>query len=305
MDLGYKGQLFILAFDHRGSFKKKMFGIVDETPADTQRLREAKRLVWDGFVLAHSAGLPEGAGILVDEEMGTAVLREAIELGVPSATPVERSGQDVFDFEYGEDFRDHIAAFPTTFSKVLVRWNPDDDIEVKKLQGTRLRLLSDWLHETDRKFLFELLVPASEPQAALAGGDPAVYDAQIRPGLMLDVIGEIRAAGIEPDIWKIEGVDTPSDCDAIARMARADHRGGVRCVVLGRGADDARVDGWLRAGASVPGYSGFAIGRSIWWDALAAWHAGTMERQAAVEMIAANYRRFIDGYREAAETSNA
>ncbi len=296
MDLGYDGRLFLLAFDHRGSFKKKMFGIVDETPADTQRLREAKRLVWDGFVLAHSSTLPEGSGILVDEEMGTDVLRQAIELGVPSASPVERSGQDTFDFEYGDDFREHIAAFPTTFSKVLVRWNPDDDIEIKKLQGARLKLLSDWLHETDRKLLFELLVPASAQQTAQAGGDPAVYDAKIRPGLMLQAIEEIRGAGIEPDIWKIEGVDTSADCDAISQLARADHRHGVRCVVLGRGADDARVDGWLRAGASIPGYAGFAIGRSIWWEAVAAWHAGTLDRQAAVEKIAANYRRFIDGY---------
>lgn len=296
MDLGYQGRLFILAFDHRGSFKKKVFGIAEETPADTQRLRDAKRLVWEGFQQAHAAGLPDGAGILVDEEMGANVAREAAALGVPFAMPVERSGQDTFDFEYGDDFRSHIEAFDPTFAKVLVRWNPDDDPATKALQGDRLRRLGDWLHESGRKLLFELLVPASTRQMAMVGGDTAAYDGRIRPVLMLEVIGEIRAAGIEPDVWKIEGVDATGDCDLIARLARTGGRDGVTCVVLGRGADDAKVDHWLRAGAPVTGYAGFAIGRSIWWDALVGWKENAMSRAEATASIVANYRRFVDVY---------
>jgi len=296
MDLGYHGRLFILASDHRGSFKKKVFGIVDETPADTARLRDAKQLVWDGFKAAYQAGLPEGAGFLVDEEMGSAVAREAAALGVPFAMPVEKSGQDVFDFEYGAEFKAHISAFEPTFAKVLVRWNPDDEPEIKSVQGSRLKELSDWLHGSGRKLLFELLVPASKRQLAMVGGDAAVYDSRLRPMLMLDVISEIRSAGIEPDVWKIEGVDATTDCDLIARLTRADGRDGVTCVVLGRGADDTKVDAWLRAGAPVAGYAGFAIGRSIWWDAVVGWHKATMTREAAVALIASNYRRFIDVY---------
>ena len=296
MNIGYAGRLFILASDHRGSFKKKVFGIVNETPADTARLRDAKRLVWEGFKAAHTAGLPAGAGFLVDEEMGAAVAREAAALGVPFAMPVEKSGQDVFDFEYGEDFGAHIEEFSPTFAKVLVRWNPEDDPEMKTLQGARLRRLSDWLHDSGRRLLFELLVPASARQLALVGGDATAYDSRLRPMLMLEVIDEIRAAGIEPDVWKIEGVDATSDCDLIARLTRAGGREGVTCVVLGRGADDAKVDEWLQAGAPVPGYAGFAIGRSIWWDAVVGWHKGTMTWEAAVALIARNYRRFIDVY---------
>jgi 5-dehydro-2-deoxygluconokinase len=300
MDLGYDGRLFILASDHRGSFRKKMFGIDGEPSADeVARLQDAKMLVWEGFRSAAEAGLPEGAGFLVDEEMGAAVAEAAKASGTPLAMPVEKSGQDVFDFEFGEEFGGHIEQFDPDFAKVLVRWNPDDDPEVKGIQGDRLRRLSDWLHERDRRFLFELLVPASPRQLDLVGGDSAAYDTHVRPYLMLEVIAEIHAAGVEPDIWKIEGIDSGDDCELVARLIRSGGRDGVKAVVLGRGADEAKVDTWLRSGAPVEGYAGFAIGRSIWWDGVSGFRDGSMSRQEAVASIAANYRRFIDVYQTA------
>jgi len=296
MDLGYDGRLFILAFDHRGSFKSKMFGITEETAADTERLRAAKRLVWNGFAAAHAAGTPDGAGILVDEEMGADVARDAATLGVPFAMPVEKSGQNTFDFEYGEEFGAHIEAFDPTFAKVLVRWNPDDPDETKALQAGRLSRLGNWLHERGRLFLFELLVPASERQLMLVGGDTGAYDTRLRPVLMLETIAELRDAGIEPDVWKIEGIDDSTSCALVAALARSGGRDRVPCVVLGRGADESRVDHWLRIGAGVSGFEGFAIGRSIWWDAVAAWRDGELDDAAAADRIAANYRRFIEVY---------
>lgn len=302
MKLGYDRRLFLLAFDHRGSFKQKMFGISPgkETPQDIERLRAAKRLVFDGFRAAIAAGAPDGVGVLVDEEMGADVARDAKALGVPLAMPVETSGQPTFDFEYGDDFGSHIEAFDPDFSKVLVRWNPDDDADTKALQGERLRRLGEWLHANDRKFLFELLVPASERQLALVGGSTAAYDSHVRPYLMLETIAEIQAAGVEPDIWKIEGIDTREDCELIARLTRSAGRDGVMSVVLGRGADDDKVDHWLRMGAPVSGYGGFAIGRSIWWTGVEGWKDGTMTPDVAVGSIAAAFRRFIDVYVAAA-----
>ena len=301
-DLGYSGDLFVLAFDHRGSFKQKMFGISgrDATPEEEERLRQAKRLVWEGFLAARDLGLPDGAGILVDEEMGAAVAREARDLGVPFAMPVEKSGQPIFDFEYGEEFGAHIEEFDPTFSKVLVRWNPDDPAAEKQDQAERLARLGTWLHDNGRTFLFELLVPASERQLALVGGDAAAYDSRVRPVLMLETIAELQAAGVEPDIWKIEGIDAREDCELIARLTRSGGRDSVAAVVLGRGADDAKVDHWLRQGAPVEGYAGFAIGRSIWWDGVAGWKNGTVSREAAAGMIADSFRRFIDVYTSAA-----
>jgi myo-inositol catabolism protein IolC len=299
MTLGYDGDLFLLAFDHRGSFKSKMFGIEEASAADTARLSSAKRLVWEGFEAAMAMGVPAGAGVLVDEEMGADVARAARRAGVPFAMPVEKSGQDLFDFEYGEDFGAHIEEFDPTFAKVLVRWNPEDDPATKVLQAERLASLGTWLHDRGRKFLFELLVPASSRQKELVADDIDAYDRQIRPALMLETIEELRAAGVEPDIWKIEGIDAPDDCRLVADLARAGGRDRVACVVLGRGADEARVDHWLSAAAPVPGYTGFAIGRSIWWEAVAGWRDERIAAADAASLIGETYRRFIDVYQAA------
>ena len=223
-----------------------------------------RRLIFEGMQQALADGAPaDKVGVLVDEEAGADVARDAKAAGIRLAMPVEASGNPVFDFEYGEDFGAHIEAFDPDFSKVLVRWNPDDDPADKATQGERLARLGEWLHANDRKYLFELLVPASDKQMELVGGDAAAYDTEARPYLTLQAMDEIQAAGIEPDIWKIEGLDRAASCSLLSGIARRDGRDGVVAVVLGRGADDAAVDHWLREGAGVDGYAGFAIGRSI------------------------------------------
>jgi myo-inositol catabolism protein IolC len=214
--------------------------------------------------------------------------------------PVEKSGQDEFDFQYGDEFGEHIEKFDPNFSKVLVRYNPEGDSEMNDRQRVRLERLGRWLHEHDRKYLFELLVPAEEFQLEKVGGDTDRYDAELRPELMRRTIREFQEGGVEPDIWKIEGVDSSEDCDSIAKTARRDGRDGVVCVVLGRGADDDKVDHWLRQGAPVQGYAGFAIGRSIWWDALKGFLDGNVEREEAAQQVADNYLRFVKVYQEAA-----
>ena len=298
MALGYDGSLYILAFDHRGSFQKKMFGISgDPTPEQAETISDAKRVISEGFLKAVDEGAPRDAvGLLVDEQFGADIAREAKKEQLMFAMPVEKSGQDEFDFQYGDDFGAHIEEFDPTFAKVLVRYNPEGDSGMNERQTERLKKLSDWLHANDRKFLFELLVPAEEAQLEKAGGDADRYDKELRPGLMLEVIKRLQSEGVEPDIWKIEGIDTKEDCEKIAAQARSDGRDGVACVVLGRGADDAAVDHWLQQGLGVPGYVGFAIGRTIWWDALKGFLDKSIERDEAVRRIAANYRRFIDVY---------
>ena len=305
MALGYDGMLYILAFDHRGSFQKKMFGIEgDPTPEETERIADAKHLIFEGMLKATEQGLEPGtAGVLVDEQFGapTGLPQEAKERGLLLAMPVEKSGQDEFDFQYGDEFGEHIEQFAPDFSKVLVRFNPDGDAEMNERQRERLKRLGDWLHAHDHKYLFELLVPAEPEQLEQVGGDTDRYDAELRPELMRRTIVDFQEAGVEPDIWKIEGVDEQADCERLSEAARRDGRDGVVCVVLGRGANDEKVDHWLRAGAPVPGYAGFAIGRSIWWDALKGFLDGSIERQDAAQRIAENYLRFVRVYQEAAK----
>jgi myo-inositol catabolism protein IolC len=299
MGLGYDGKLYILAFDHRGSFTKR-FGIEgDPPPEDIQRIADGKLLIFEGVEAALERGAdPSVTGALVDEQFGgpTQVPEQAKARGIRLAMPVEKSGQKEFDFEYGEDFGAHIERYDPDFSKVLVRYNPDGDAEMNRRQAQRLRRLSEWLHERDRKFLFELLVPAEEGQLASVDGDSDRYDAELRPELMVRAIAELQDAGIEADIWKIEGVDERADCERIAAQCRAGGRDGVVCVVLGRGADDDKVDHWLRQGAPVEAYVGFAIGRSIWGDPLNGFIDGSLSRQDAAAQVADNYLRFVDVY---------
>ncbi|CAN5555173.1 hypothetical protein BH24ACT26_BH24ACT26_18300 [soil metagenome] len=304
MALGYDGRLYVLAFDHRGSFQKKMFGIAGEPdPQETETIADAKRVIFEGFRKAIAEGAPKDAGgILIDEQFGAAAAREAKKDGLMLAMPVEKSGQNEFDFQYGDDFGAHIEDFDPTFSKVLVRWNPQGDQDMNRRQGERLHRLGDWLHDHDRKFLFELLVPAEPAQLESVGDDSDRFDRELRPQLMLEAIQELRDAGVEPDIWKIEGIDERESCERIATLVRSGGRDDVVCVVLGRGADDAAVDHWLEQGAGVPGYVGFAIGRTIWWDALKGFLDGSVDRDEAAKRISENYLRFIEVY-EAADPS--
>jgi 5-dehydro-2-deoxygluconokinase len=300
MALGYDGKLYILAFDHRGSFQKKMFGIEgDPTPEQTETISDAKRLIFEGMLKAASRGAAaDTLGVLVDEQFGSDIPQRAKEGGLKLAMPVEKSGQNEFDFEYGDDFPAHIEKFDPAFSKVLVRFNPEDpDEDMNERQLAKLKKLSDWLHSNDRRFLFELLVPATDEQLEVVDGDTDRYDAELRPDLMRRAIEAIQEAGIEVDIWKIEGVDERDDAEMLAEQARSgEGRSGVRCVLLGRGASTEKVNHWLEVASPVNGFIGFAIGRSIWWDALKGFLDKSIERDDAASQIADNYLHFVQVY---------
>jgi 5-dehydro-2-deoxygluconokinase len=292
---GFNQPRYVLPFDHRGSFETKMFGWHgDLTPEQTAEIAAAKRVIYDGFVAAVAAGVPkEKAAILVDEQFGAAILRDASAGGFMTACPAEKSGQDEFDFEYGEDFASHIEAMHPTFSKVLVRYNPGGDAQMNREQAARLKRLSDYLRsKNDIRFMFELLVPAEKAQLDELKGDKKAYDLELRPKLMVQAIEALQDAGVEPDVWKVEGLDRREDCEKIVVAA---HRGGrdqVGCIILGRGENDQRVHEWLAVAASVKGFIGFAVGRTDFWEPLVGFRAKKITREAAVAEIARRYREF-------------
>ncbi len=296
---GYSEDLYILAFDHRGTITKGLLGVEGREPTqdEANKVSELKQIIFDGFLKANESGITGGdPAILVDETFGLEVQQKAKELNIKFAAPVEKSGQKVFDFEYGDQFREKINEIGADFVKILVRWNPDDEEEIRETQGNRIKELSDWLSENDKKFLLEFLVPATEEQLASVENDQARYDSEIRPKLAVKVVEEMRERGADPDIWKIEGLDTSEDCEKVAHAIRTGDREDVIAVVLGRGASDEKVNEWLRAGSSVEGYKGFAIGRSIFWDALKGFHEGEKSREEAVEEIAQSYLGFLSVY---------
>ena len=298
MPPGYSKPLYLLAFDHRGSFERDLFGATEPVSDGVRSgIIAAKEIIYDGFIEAVRRGVPnEAAGVLTDEEYGAGVARRARADGHLLAMPVEKSGQAEFEFQYGEDFGAHIEAFDPTFTKVLVRYNPGGDAVLNARQTERLARLTGWLHQRGRLFLFELLVPATPEQLQSVGGDQRRYDVEVRPGLVVRAIEALQAGGVEPDIWKIEGLDRADACVKVVAAARAGGRDGVVCIVLGRGADEAQVIEWLRVAAPVPGFDGFAVGRTIWEEALRSFIAGTMERGATVEQIAQRYIETFNGF---------
>jgi len=305
--LGYDKPLYLMAFDHRGSFEHDLFGATEPvTPEVRHGIVGVKEIIFDGHAQALASGIPaDSGGVLVDEEFGAGVARRAKAEGVLLAMPVERSGQDEFEFEYGDDFGAHIESFDPTFAKVLVRYNPDDDPDLNRRQTERLARLSHWLRDNQRKFLFELLVPATPEQLERFGGDQRAYDRELRPDLVVATIAALQAGGVEPDIWKIEGLDSRAACQEVVAQARAEGRGGVTCIVLGRGADEPQVLEWVRIGASVDGFDGFAVGRTIWEQALKDFLAGRASRAQTVDEIARRYRDVTDAYRDAGTAARA
>ncbi|MGD0737589.1 MAG: DUF2090 domain-containing protein [Terracidiphilus sp.] len=293
---GYQKPLYILPFDHRGSFETGMFGWKGELTAEqTAQIAAAKQVIYEGFKEAIAAGVDKTkAGILVDEQFGAAILRDASANGHIFAMPAEKSGQEEFDFEYGEDFEAHIEAFHPTFCKVLVRYNPEGDAVLNARQSARLKRLSDYLHSANRSlFMFELLVPAEKAQLDKVNGDKKAYDLEIRPGLMIQTIMELQDSGVEPDVWKIEGLDRREDCEKIVQAARSDGRDSVGCIILGRGENDEKVREWLTTAAAVPGFIGFAVGRTDFWQPLVDWRDSKISREAAVDQIARRYQEFV------------
>ena len=304
--VGYNEPLYILPFDHRGSFQTKMFGLSGRlSPDQTAEIASTKQIIYDGFKAALQAGVgKQKAGILVDEEFGSAILRDARQNGYTTACPAEKSGQEEFDFQYGENFAEHIEAFQPTFCKVLVRYNPEGDRALNQRQADRLKRISDYLHTNScSKFMFELLVPVEKSQLDQLKGDKKAYDVELRPRLMAQTIMELQEAQVEPDVWKIEGLDCRQDCEKIVAIARRGGRDNVGCIILGRGENDQKVREWLTTAATVEGFIGFAVGRTSFWDPLVNMRTKKITREAAANEIAGRYQEFVDIF-ETARTSS-
>lgn len=297
MPRGYDQPLYLLPFE------TKMFGWKEPlTSAQTAEIAAVKGVIYDGFKAALAAGVPKThAGILVDEQFGGVILRDATAHGYITACPAEKSGQEEFDFQYGDDFGAHIETFHPSFCKVLVRYNPEGDPALNSRQEARLKRLSDYLaQKAQSRFMFELLVPPEPAQLARVKGDHQAYDLTLRPSLMVRAIEALQDAGVEPDVWKIEGLDRREDCEKIVAAARRGGRAEVGCIVLGRGEDHAKVHAWLVTAASVPGFIGFAVGRTDFWDPLVQWRANKVTRQGAAAEMARRYREFVDIFEKAA-----
>lgn len=293
--IGYEKDLLVLPFDHRGSLLKKLFGIEGRQPTKEEfdEYKSLKEMVYEGFLESLKMGVPaQTASVLVDEQFGSKILKDAKARGITTCMPTEKSGQDEFDFD-DPDFKAHIQRVDPTIVKVLVRYNPGADKTLNQRQLGRLRQVSEFAHKIGKKFMFELLVPATEQQLKSMNGDKAKYDLELRPKLMISAMKEIQDFGVEPDIWKLEGVARIEDSQALVAQATAgDRKSGI--ITLGRGEDPQKVKEWLKVGAKVKGIIGFAVGRTVFWEPMKALHEKKISRKEAAMQVANNYKVLVD-----------
>ncbi len=293
-----KESLFILPFDHRSSFLKKMFNIKDREPSseEIEKAKELKEVIYQGFLSAvENEGVPKtSAAILVDDQFGEKIIKNAIDSDYTVCISTEKSGQDEFEFEYGDDFGKKLNEYRPTFAKALVRFNPEGDKDLNIRQKSKLKQLSDFCKENDYGLIIEPLVPATKDQLDKVSGDKARYDNELRPELMIRMIKEMKSGGIKPDIWKIEGLEDPNDYKSLVNVIKSDGDEDANAIVLGRGADDSQVEKWLVAGAGIEGIIGFAVGRTIFWQSLVDYKEGKIDKNTAARQIGERYKKFYD-----------
>jgi myo-inositol catabolism protein IolC len=282
--------LFVLAVDQRPWLTKALWGHTGTTTPDQRAAAtRAKHAVLDGLLAAVEAGVPrEAAGLLVDDELGPGVAERARAAGVTVSMPLERAGLDVYE-DAPADVPAHLAHHAPDLAKVLVRYNPDGDPDANALQRRRLAATARAARDAGSRFLFELLVPPTAPQR-----DADAWAYEVRPGLVLRAMEEI-VAEVPVDVWKLEQLGPEQGyADAVALAATHD----ATCLLLGAGAATDQVDSWL-ARAARNGFAGFAVGRSIWWDAVRGLLAGETAHDSAVSTVAARYRHFVDVFVDA------
>jgi myo-inositol catabolism protein IolC len=285
--------LFIMAMDHRDSFGTSLFHVAHgsaPTPEQAARMRAAKELIYGGLRLAQAELSAGRAGVLVDEDYGQAVIAGAGRDGVTLAVPIEASGHEWFTPEWGAQWLEHLRSIGPAYAKVLVRDNPDLPDAQRQEQLAKLAEVSAGLHGAGVPLLYELLVPGTKEQ--LGDGDTDRYDRDVRPALVVRVIADNQAAGVEPALWKVEGLDTAEAADQVATQARAGGRD-ADLIVLGRDAPVERLDKWLTIAAGNEAFVGFAIGRSIWEDVIRDWADGKIHDELAQRRVADRYLGFV------------
>ena len=143
-----------------------------------------------------------------------------------------------------------------------------------------------------RQFLLEVLVPATEEQLAAVDGDVKRFERELRPDLTIQALQELQQAGLDPEIWKLEGLETKHDVERIAAVVHK-HNPKSAIVILGRGESKEKAQHWLREAKGVAGVIGFAIGRTVFLEPLKAYAKGQCKREEAVQAIAKNYSDLV------------
>ncbi len=281
-------QLIILPFDHRASFYREILKIKNQPNSkDKKKVIELKNIIYQGLLQVKKQ-YPDvlGFSLLVDEEHGDKILKSAKKNGVIRILTTEKSGQTIFDFEYGNNFSEHINKYQPEYAKVLVRYNPQNKTD-NIIQLKRLKKLSAFCQKNKIGFLFELLVPPTEKDLKIAGSKKN-YDQGLRIIRTVQAINEIKKI-LRVSVWKLEGFNT-SGWEKITKAVG--NQGKI--VILGRGETPKVVKHWLSDGAKFPQTIGFAIGRTIFENPLKQYVVGKLNQKQTIDKIARNLSFYLN-----------
>jgi len=276
--IGYTKKIFMLPFDHRHSFVES-FGFKEKLDKKQfETIKQYKQIIYNGFLLVRK-GIKDKSNlcILVDDYFGSEILKSARINKIPFAISTEKSGKKYFDFEYGKNFAQFLEKANPNFVKALVRYDPKDRrnclTSLKKLKQ-----LNDFCRREKRVFLIELLTPESKNKSFITARS----------------IFEFQEHGIDPDIWKIEAYDKKSDWQIVIKQIKnSGHRKFVAIIMLGRGEDTNQVKKWINTASKIKDINGFAIGRTVFLDALLSFHKKEISEIEATKIIAKRYSEFI------------
>ncbi len=297
-------RLLMLAMDQRPWLTQALYGHTHEaTIAQRDAICDGKHMILDGLLseLERRDGrlAREDAAILVDEQLGAGVAERARAHGVAVSMPIERGGREVYETE-PTDLQAFLRHHAPELTKVLVRYNPEGDSVVNRMQRSRLAKDSLVARAQGSQFLFELLVPPTDAQLRDVGGDQERYAYELRPALTLAAMREV-VADVGVDVWKLEHLASLEHYRAATELA--EQHDGARCILLGANAPADIVESWLRDAAE-GGFAGFAVGRSIWWDALRGYLGGETPKAAAVAAIGERYGRFAQSFLDGCTVSS-
>lgn len=246
-------KLLILPFDHRSSFVKDI--AQSDNPVVVSGL---KNLIFKAFLQVwDKSSEKETLGILIDDEYGQEIIQEAKEKGINFAVSVEKSGSEEFEFEHGDSFEKFIEKTNPTYIKVLIRYNPENE-NINKRQLEKLEKLELYNLVSQRKVILELLVPPMGSDL----NNMERFEQKIRPAKTIQAVNEISAK-INPEIWKMEGF-SKEGWELIFSQIPLD----MKVIVLGRGENEEKVTSWLETAAQFPNILGFAVGRTVFSDAI-------------------------------------
>ncbi|MBP9828238.1 DUF2090 domain-containing protein [Patescibacteria group bacterium] len=265
--------LFVLPFDHRSGFAKELFNTTFPLKgADKKAATELKKIIYEAFLFAKGSDIAKDANwcVLVDEELGLPILKDAHKRKIPIIVSTEASGTDAFTFLHGTKFGPALKKLHADFAKALVRYEVGNE-KVNKRQRAKLKKLSDYCIDQNLPFMLEILVCGK--------GDKTKQICQ--------AIEEFHAAGVWPTVWKLEGLARSSGWKKVQEIAQ------VPLIILGRGESNATVKGWIKLAAESGHVHGFAVGRTVFLEPLKKFQNKKADRKATVAAIAKNFLEYV------------